>query len=937
MNEQKRYKTNPLVVVLIFLVTAVVVFSTVFLILYLNSDFKEIKANKTEYFVNAGESVELDLTFTNIVTGDYTIESQDSKIAFYNTATKMVDGISGGQVAITINSKTIKNFVPIALTVTVCDGETEATAIMIDSKEDLINVSSSDTMLKKHYKLIKDIDLENEEWVPLGYVITPSDGTNPEKVELIEYSGLFNGNGHTISNAKITTPYETAGLFAIVGKNAVITDLYIKNFAFNLASKDGSKYLCLGAVSGTNYGTIQRTYVLTSSIVNNKTDNCEAYVGGVVGFNTGVVAQTSFEVSELVSMGYAGGISGANVSVKEVLATVKQANVNATVWGTSHVGGIVGIAKGSIISDSFASATAEIFGTSATTYVGGIAGTLQYANVNNNIVNSLMVNCYNVATMSDTGFVGGLVAWNYNYNAQTLQYNKIYGSYYTCEDTGVEIAIYRTQNGEGFVTAEQIATTDLAVVDNLVSYTNSTGDVVLWDFTNIWEMDKNNYPTLKKLTAFSNFDENDVHEEGAIYTAVDLVNISSNLNGNYMLKADIDLSVIDVWNPIGDEANPFNGSFIAETNPATLEFFKISNFKNVEAKENYGLFGCVGQNAKISNVKIENAVIENCSKNIGVLAAINNGTIENCSVSNAVVNLNGNKTNAGLIVAQNNGVITYSSVSNSVITQTATGEYLLGSVAAINTAVIEYSYSNEKTKIEVDTTNENTLIGGLVGLNEETGHVRFSFSKGEFKGYAVGGLVGTNKNYVYESYADNTLTGKYVGGLAYSVSFGNGNQLGSISNCYTLSQLNGVDKHSVKSGFAYVIDYCSEGDNAGKYGLIYHCFSGVLFNEVGDNFFETHSRVRTETTHIMFFGKFDRVAGFIVDCIYDKKGREAEVITQGALVGLFKPITREPAIGLETNECFDVNNFTAQQFSTNIWQFSADYYPELINVVKVAN
>ena len=67
MNTENKSKNNPLVVILIFLVTAVVVFSTVFLMLYLNSDFKEIKANKTEYYVNVGETVKLDLSFTNIL------------------------------------------------------------------------------------------------------------------------------------------------------------------------------------------------------------------------------------------------------------------------------------------------------------------------------------------------------------------------------------------------------------------------------------------------------------------------------------------------------------------------------------------------------------------------------------------------------------------------------------------------------------------------------------------------------------------------------------------------------------------------------------------------------------------------------------------------------------------------------------------------------
>ena len=81
-------------------------------------------------------------------------------------------------------------------------------------------------------------------------------------------------------------------------------------------------------------------------------------------------------------------------------------------------------------------------------------------------------------------------------------------------------------------------------------------------------------------------------------------------------------------------------------------------------------------------------------------------------------------------------------------------------------------------------------------------------------------------------------------------------------------------------------------------------------------------------------GKIDRVAGFVIDSIYDKQGRNAEEITNGIFNSFFDPLTHEPAIGLETSQCFDVNNFLAQNFSENIWKFSDSYYPELINVVS---
>ena len=925
MENQNKSKTNPWVVVLIFLVTAIVVFSTVFLILYLNSDFKEIKANKTDYYVNMGESVKLDLTFTNVEEGEYEITSQDATIAAYNAAEKVVEGISGGQVVIVVNSSVIKNFTPIALTVTVCEGLTQDTAIMIDSAEDLININASESMLSKYYRVVNDIDLAGVEFTPLGYV----------NGALYEYSAIFNGAGFTISNFKITNPYQSAGLFATIGENGIVTNLNLCNVVVEAQPETDATYLCVGTVAGINNGTVQNVYVSNTSLINTTSNNCEVYYGGITGFNTGIVTQTSFENSEIVSLGYAGGIVGANVSVSERLATVKQSGTNAEVWGALHVGGVIGIAKGSIIADCFTANTAKIYAINPTTYVGGLVGTLQFVIVNSKIVNSFMINCYSVAKLGDTGIRGALIALNYNYNTSALQFNKIYGSYFTEEDTGLANAINKTLNGEAAVNVNKLTTIDLSDVTKFVSYLSETGDNVMWDFGNIWTFDQNNYPTLVKFGMVSNFDTTTFKEEGAIYTVVDLVNIANNLSGQYVLKADLDLSVLNNWNAIGTEENPFTGSLMADSNPDSLELYKIYNLKISENADNLGLFGYAGENAKISNITIDGATISGQNmKNVSVIAAVNKGIIENCSVLNANIKLDGAQAVSGFVTAVNNGKIFNSFVDRSEISGADAGVYSIGSIAGVNNGIVDSCYTLENTKITANTGNASVIVGGLVGENGETAEVRFSFSQGIFTSYNVGGLVGVNKNNVYESYSNNTLIGKFVGGLAYNVSFGANNKFGAISNCFTTSKLQGVDANSVKSGFAYVIDYCSEGENKGKYGLIYHCFSAAEFDGIGQNYFETHSRVRTDTMFTWYGGKIDRVAGFVIDSIYDKQGRNAEEITNGIFNSFFDPLTHEPAIGLETSQCFDVNNFLAQNFSENIWKFSDSYYPELINVVS---
>lgn len=922
MSAKNTSKTNPWIVVLIFVITAVVVFSTVFLILYLNSDYKEIKANKTEYYVNVGESVELDLCFTNIDSSEYEITSQDTTIATYNSVDNVVDGLSGGKVAVIITTDAIKNFTPIALTIVVCDGLTQETALMIDSREDLIAVGSTENRLTLYYRLVADIDCLDEEWVPLGFI---NDTT-------YEFSGMLSCDGYTISNIKITTPYEYSGLFAKIGETGMVHGLNLTNVNIKSETKQGASFIAIGALAGANFGTIQKVYVSNSSLINNKAVNSSAYVGGITGFNTGIVAQASFENAKVVSTKYAGGIVGANLTVSETLATVKQAGVNAQISGVGHVGGIVGLAQGSIIADSYTSNTSKVYTSSPTTLVGGIVGTLQYASVNSKIVDSMMINCYSVADLGDTGRKGALIGWNYNYSTTTLQYNKVYGSYWTDENTNASVAVSVTQNGEAQIAANKVAVADLSNSSNFISYVNDLNENVLWDFTNIWTLDQNNLPTLVKFGMVSNFDKTDLKEEGAIYSAVDLINIANNMSGNYVLKADLDLSVLATWTAIGAEDNKFMGSLIADKDPNTLEFYKIKNLKTDATNQLAGLFAYVGETAKISNIIIDGAKAVD-SANVGLIATFNAGVIENCAVVNSEISVNNTIGNVSFICGSNTGTIANSYVDLSTATITGTGANVAGSIAAINYGVITSCYTLKDTKIDADTANYSVLLGGLAGVNEDSGIIRFSFSEGNFTGYNLGGIAAVNENQIFESYSNNTLTGKLVGGIAYIISYGNSNKYGVIANCYTISQINGIDKNSIKCGFAYAINYCVEGENAGKYGWIVHSFSGATFNDIGENYFETHSKVRVDSGYV--FGiKGDRTAGFVVDCIFDEQGRNAIKNTTPFYVEVFDPVLMEDPIGLTTEECFNKDNFTAQGFLETIWTFNIDYYPELKNVVK---
>ena len=103
--------------------------------------------------------------------------------------------------------------------------------------------------------------------------------------------------------------------------------------------------------------------------------------------------------------------------------------------------------------------------------------------------------------------------------------------------------------------------------------------------------------------------------------------IRSDLNGVYMLTANIDLGGA-AWTPIGTKETPFTGVFYGNG-------YKITNLKNDDSAET-GLFGC--NKGRLYAVKIENytAVMTEKQTAAGAIAAVNEGIIADSAVSGTI-------------------------------------------------------------------------------------------------------------------------------------------------------------------------------------------------------------------------------------------------------------------------------------------------------------
>ena len=195
-------------------------------------------------------------------------------------------------------------------------------------------VNSGNSYSKKTVYLTADIDLNNEEWTPIG------NSTN-------KFEGTFDGDNHTISNLTITGNNSNAGLFGFT------TNGEVKTLTVNNAKVSGR--LNVGVVAGTPYTSKYTNIKVTGHVE----VNGMAYVGGVVGKNayadltciTVDVDDTSYVNADSVENGtayrtYVGGITGIAHYNNKFINCTCTGDVTITDAGDTpelEIGGIAGV------------------------------------------------------------------------------------------------------------------------------------------------------------------------------------------------------------------------------------------------------------------------------------------------------------------------------------------------------------------------------------------------------------------------------------------------------------------------------------------------------------------------------------------------------------------------------------------------------------------
>ena len=289
----------------------------------------------------------------------------------------------------------------------------------IETVDDLLALAKATDAetLGKNYRLKADLNLKDTPFNGIGSAGQP-------------FTGMFDGQGHTISHVTVNAPEgENVGFFNVI-KGATIRDLKLVDVEITgktnvgglagstqvqLDSSDLSKNVAnlIGgcSVSGTVTGTKNvgglvglnegKTDPQTLFSIASAVDKCAASVtvngkemtGGLVGKNGGTITKSS-------SGGTVKGDTTTGGLVGDSSGDIYDSHTSCTVAGSSHTGGFVGFSDGAVQN------CYSIGGVSGTDYTGGFAGVISRAK---NVVSAGQVTIVGTPTQGyNGGFAGKL-------------------------------------------------------------------------------------------------------------------------------------------------------------------------------------------------------------------------------------------------------------------------------------------------------------------------------------------------------------------------------------------------------------------------------------------------------------------------------------------------------------------------------------------------
>ena len=580
------------------------------------------------------------------------------------------------------------------------------------------------------YELVKDLDFNADasyRTTSNKVSWTTSSGWFPIGSNSNRFSGVFEGNGHTIANLYINRASSSdIGLFAVTDDTAQINNIKLSDVNVQGGNDTGS-------LVGDNHGSI-----ISSNVTG--TVKGGTSVGGLVGKNGG---QISLSFATVMVTGKAGS-TGTGGLVGRNEGSIANTYAEGTVSGRSWIGGLVGFNNGRI-TNSYA-----IGRTDGSSFVGGLVSD----SLNN--LGSVTASYWDTDTTEQAASRGGEGRTTVQLQsplapgfAETDTYygwaNELW--YFGSTNTYPLLRFTVDADGDGILDGD---------ADNRVDIDqDGDGLIEIYDLEGLneirYQLDGSGYRASAHATKITRGCPATGCRGYELMKDLDFKTDDSYRSAASNKTAWTDPNVAG-WQPIGDASDGF--SSVLEGNGHTIAHLYI----NRSDEGNVGLLALVAANAQVQNIRLLNVNVKG-DFNIGSLAGLNEGIIINVRVTGTV----SARIEVGGLTGHNANQI-ISSFAN--VTVTASQDYaggLVGGNSITNrgsTAFISESGASGNVM-------GSTGVGGLSGRN--FGNIINSYATGSATGRdSVGGLVGlcNTKCIIANSYAAGAVIGtSTVGGL----------------------------------------------------------------------------------------------------------------------------------------------------------------------------
>lgn len=579
-----------------------------------------------------------------------------------------------------------------------------------------------------------------------------------------QYTGTFDGKGKTISGLYFSdTNTAHVGLFGGNGgtiKNVGVVDSYLKGKEI------------VGGVCGYNGGTITNCHNTGGVTVNGR----DAEVGGVCGFNQGGTITNCYNTGGVTVNGNDAEVGGVCGWSSGTITNCYNTGGVTAIGSNATVGGVCGYQGGTITNCYYLAGEKDDNGGKTT------------AQFNSGEVAYLLSQGCTIDNTTYKGDVWGQDLSDENSYPLLDSTKKVYGGYENCDES--KDKIYSNTN------------TELPSKRPDHDFTGNNGFCEICGTYQHAELNGSTYEigNAGQFCWFAGL----VNGDSRVCTG----DVKQNKAAKAVLTADIDLSGIDNWTPIGNEGNQYIGTFDGQNHT-------IKNMSITKQGNNSGLFGYTA-NAAIKNIIITGKITitaESYTEGYGSIAGRtdNTTTVTNCHSS---VNITINSTmesTAGDCIGHIGGIVGKMHDGDSAISNCSYSGTIELNDKPVKVAAGIAGYAINSTVPITNcsfTGNINstytgaTIIGGIFGYTRSAGDVKVTncLSVGTISNSGDTSLTGILIGRINNGYGNNAVKNNY-----YSSS-SSLNVFGSITDTPTTAPATSCTPEKMESGeVAYLL------------------------------------------------------------------------------------------------------------------------------------